>query len=1082
MLHPRTHVCSQCQKLLRHQRQIVSLSDSHLSSAAVVQRGIAPVKKSKICSPNGDFNSTGRLSQRPQRRFYRTTSINYYPSQPTVTSSEPGRGAPIASLDSLAIRNVPIREHLRQWQEQFGRPNEEDLAAFEKHPAREYVPNDNFAKLPGPEGRDNAEEDLEDDYNYGEDPELNTVTIFLTPGDVGELIMKSHEPTLAAFVQQIDRTAQFILPNGKWCHADLSSVQFAIPNCIDRKLIQPLIPYLPTKVNTNESDLHIPRELTRDVTSILQKMTNETEEIYRENSAILDNAHVILASENKARMMTLKQIAIVLLGQGDLKWTPSPSVLLAVRKALLHNRFNFQTDGRSSRATNVMTIRPKKEVDLIERVQAWMREYAEYRALSTSQNEWLEEPVRPSRGAENVVKFIEKARRIIMTSRKIRGYTEGGQLSSKPRSDSADKEPGIRLEYGEKFTESDQLLIKFLKAWVLSNQFKGVNSLWSQCTTLIGATGCYEEYDSLRSTGMLFLQEIGVILPWENRTLYDGRLMLPLTESYGTVEDMQRKAEALRSNPGFHDSMEDLRHDWGETNVYCIDDAEAKEIDDGLSITKVADRENEYWVHVHVANPTAFFDKTSPLASLAAHMTESFYFPERTFPMLPKWVTQDHFSLESNRPVLTFSIRLDTSGSILETKIQNGIIHKIVSLTPDELTHVLGFNRETKRTRIVVGGELPQAAQKPSHLRRSLSPSQTEELQDLCTIAFARRRAREEAGGLSLTGHSPTARVFEREGQSQSGLAWRPPSDQKARFVHGDPIIEYTAVPRETTFETGMDETKMVSEMMMLACEAAGRWLAERDIPAIFRGTIQPPGNDEMMSIAQFQKEILKPYMAEHGQMPYSLGSQFHGLLGRAIAHTKPVPHLIMGVNHYVKVTSPLRRFGDMISHWQIEAALRREAETGEKFGPKDLKTNVLPFSERQMQESVTTLVPRESLISKNKIGSVQFWTAQAILRAFMNKEAELPETWKVVVKGELAGRNSEVQAHVVDLDFNVFLKKEPGIEYEPGDEWEAKIKAVLPFSRNVVVEGVRLIQRNTFWKPKDGSEGRKGELESGGV
>jgi hypothetical protein len=60
------------------------------------------------------------------------------------------------------------------------------------------------------------------------------------------------------------------------------------------------------------------------------------------------------------------------------------------------------------------------------------------------------------------------------------------------------------------------------------------------CTNLILATGCYgrgtlhntglsdaESSEIRRATGMLFLQEIGVITPFENRSLYDEQLMLP---------------------------------------------------------------------------------------------------------------------------------------------------------------------------------------------------------------------------------------------------------------------------------------------------------------------------------------------------------------------------------------------------------------------------------------------------------------------------------------------------------------------------------------------------------------------------
>ncbi|KAK2076306.1 hypothetical protein QBZ16_000830 [Prototheca wickerhamii] len=38
-----------------------------------------------------------------------------------------------------------------------------------------------------------------------------------------------------------------------------------------------------------------------------------------------------------------------------------------------------------------------------------------------------------------------------------------------------------------------------------------------------------------------------------------------------------------------------------------------------------------------------------------------------------------------------------------------------------------------------------------------------------------------------------------------------------------------------------------------------------------------------------------------------------------------PVPHAGLGLPGYVQVTSPIRRYGDLLAHWQLKAALRGE-------------------------------------------------------------------------------------------------------------------------------------------------------------
>jgi hypothetical protein len=914
-----------------------------------------------------------------------------------------------------------------------------------------------------------TEEWQDDEQEEGE--ELITIGLFLKPGDVVELSQQNREPVLAVFVQQLDSDSQFFSVNGRWCYSTIAKVAFAITGCIDPALLKPLLPFLPTdsgKANP-KGEVHVPPEIGIPVQRILEGMTEEAEQIYRANAPALDTAYAVLADPKRTRMMTLAQIAKTLLAQYDPSWIPSPAALLAVRKSLHHNEFRFRSDIRSHRLTNVFAIRPKNDVQVVETVHEWIREHREYLAMSARDTN--DKMPRRSEGVTHIIDFLEKARRLIAIARKDREPNIGTLGPSRSGQSKAEDSSKDYFVWGEPFTNTDKQIINFLQAWVLTGQFTGMGGLHSACSNLIMATGCYtkgtlfntgmteaEASEIKRHTGMLFLQEIGVITPYENRALYDEQLMLPTVRLSRNLELLNTKAERVRQKPDFRDSMSDLRHDWGSTTVYCIDDAGAQEIDDGVSIERVNGGTSEFWIHVHVANPTAFFDKTHALSGLAAHMTETVYTPERSFPMLPPWTAQGHFSLDRDRPVLTFSSRIDKQGNVLETKIQPGIVRKVVSITPSDVSTLLGHQVTPEIRRFVVGGEMPVHEQ--TYRTPTVSAEQLQDLKDMYTAAQGLWEMRRKAGGVRINRIGNHVRVFEKPGQA--GMTWNPPSTDRSRLVQRDPIIEVTNHIPKSVVHFGISPANIVEEMMILACSTAASWCTERKIPVMYRGTIEPPSSDALSS-EDLKNRFVLPHLEKHGEVPHGLAKRYITSMGRAIAHFAPLPHKFIGVPGYVKVTSPLRRFSDMIAHWQIEGAIRYEARSGKKYNAAEITNGmrgILPFSQRQMQESIITLSPRERIIASTKGNSSRYWSTLALLRAFHYNEAPLPDVFRFWVRNPPTevGIHSNAQGLLPDYGYPACFADKT--EAQLGDEWEVRLERVDIFLRQIYVKPIRLLRR----------------------
>ena len=117
---------------------------------------------------------------------------------------------------------------------------------------------------------------------------------------------------------------------------------------------------------------------------------------------------------------------------------------------------------------------------------------------------------------------------------------------------------------------------------------------------------------------------------------------------------------------------------------------------------------------------------------------------------------------------------------------------------------------------------------------------------------------------------------------------------------------------------------QLVAEMMILAGQIAGKYGTEHSLPLPYRGQPQPelPSEEELLKLPAGPAR----FCALRSCMPRSEMSM------------SPIRHASLGLESYVQVTSPIRRYTDLLSHFQIKAHLRGEE---------------LPFSREELQEIV---------------------------------------------------------------------------------------------------------------------------------
>ncbi|KAI9708289.1 MAG: hypothetical protein M1812_008047 [Candelaria pacifica] len=1062
------------------QRAFASLaagSSAKLATLRVFQRATAHHRSLYRTSSTSHWVTVHQAKTEPRGHGRRLFSFRTSCREPAealhiAQSSNP---KPPNSIPNNTHRKSNIMGRLRSWQEQH-----------------RYDPVEMFAELPD-SGQPGEVQNLltrpsvgdhlmetdgtysDDDFNsmkaasHGRLVDFEPNGPFLRPGDLSELGGGggTREPILAIHIRDFETQSQFYTMQGKWIHRLPRTIRFSVPGFLDRTSVDELLPYLPPNEVSEELadkmqnfDSSVPREVGSSIVRKMLDFWNASDVAYRKHATQLDNVHDLVALETESRFVVLSEVAARVFGTpSNGRLHPYPT-LYAVHRALIQKDFEFLADTKAHRLTSVFEVLPKSDVRLINKVGDWIRDYQEL-IVASADSSTAPSASSKSPKAYPIIDFVNKARRLITESRRTRtARASDGVGPSLVKLDPQATEAHSLFQAvpSELFSEADKSIIRFLEAWACSRIFNThsvVNSLGSM---VLRAIGSYNDRELQRNTCFLCLQEIGVLAPWENPVVFERELALPGHAVSTHLNDLHRKTiepETRLALRALKDTMQDFRHDWGNLEVFCIDGEDAKEIDDGLSVERVAGRPSQNWLHVHIANPSAFIDPDHFISSYASHLAQTIYLPERTYPMLPKAWTQARLSLAPNRPVLTFSARMNGEGEILETKVTSGIIRKVTYITPSTARqHLRAQLVPDPITVITVGGQMPKRHTRD--IQSTLSRAQIEQLQILQAIGDARDKVRRRKGSLIFNISSPDVSVY----GGPYGMPVRLPTRGRSHFYEGDPIIQIRTKPLNL-MTAYTDTDAFVASLMILAGEVAAQWCQERNLPVIYRYTLPPPDLQDPLT---FVRDHIWPSQDQYGTTPLSIGLRYLKLAGRSRASTVPMPHQTLGVERYTKATSPLRRYGDLVVHWQIEAALRQEARTGATEVGKHEKA-YLPFSKDMIDSLIPGIELRERRARTAEGTSKRHWVAQLLFRAFYFKEAILPDTYEMFIMFKV---NHSAGQHVAEG-----MLKEPAIKVEMsssvltetlgveiGDWWEVKLLRIETYSRRLVFEPVRLISK----------------------
>ncbi|KAL9124916.1 MAG: hypothetical protein Q9217_005809 [Psora testacea] len=923
------------------------------------------------------------------------------------------------------------------------------------------------------------EDDIGDDNSPRVDEEEGTLSVIQAPmwlkqGDLVEH-WASGEPILTIFIKNVETgNALYYTERGSWLFRKSQHSLFSLSSFADPKDLGDILPFAPSEepmeINVDKlqpMSMHAPRGIGVKTLGMMRRFHKASDELYRKYADRLNRGYEILAPESQLagrKIISLQDATMRILQKRSIS-DLTPTMLWTTHRTLCKMQ-NIVTDWRTHRINPEFEFFPKQDLEDINRVKDYIREFQE---IAIEQRSVSHDRSLPSGKADirsnPIASFVEKARTAIFASRRTRLVSPTGYVGpSSTRVEPSESNKAIwKVTPIDTLSVTDKMIVQYMDAWVASRYLNTSTNYSALGPMILRAVGLYENHDLDQSTGFTFLQELGVISPWQNRSVYLTYSGLPGHSPSHPITVSRTKAQQQLNDIRMTDNMVGFRKDWGDLPVYCIDDAETMERDDGVSLENI---DGENCIHIHVANPSAFIAPDSAFACYAAKLSESVYLPELKYPMLEPKLSKEYFSLGPDRPCITFSAKVDSEGEVADYAISHGFVHNVHYITPQALERELGLSDGVEKQSTIllnVGGIMPDLAEDAKKHSpcsdRPLTSADIETLHKLRAIGKATQRRREQNGALTFERRATvedtiSPRVFFGRGVSDTSM---PLSSMIQRF-DGDPVISLVLKT-----EGVRSVFAMVAQLMILAGEICANWCRERHLPIPYRGVQINP--QPSFSRLDFKRNVIDPQLEKQGFVNEVDLVKYLKELGSSDCSASPLEHIPLGLPAYAKATSPLRRYCDILAHWQIEAAIRHDK--GTKTHPKtNTDVSCLPFSQEQVGTACKKIIAREGQISNVRHRAVAHWCNQALFRAFYFKEAPLPETFtvKVLFKGNgitLSTGYLLGWANVVQLeDQSPSAICQGG--HQVGDIWEARIRKIVLYTSSVLMEPLTLRSRNT--------------------
>ncbi len=375
------------------------------------------------------------------------------------------------------------------------------------------------------------------------------------------------------------------------------------------------------------------------------------------------------------------------------------------------------------------------------------------------------------------------------------------------------------------------------------------------------------------------------------------------------------------------------RRDYTQEYVFTIDGADAKDLDDAISLVK---KGKNYLLTVHIADVSFYVREDSSINEEAFARATSIYLVDRVVPMLPKVLSNGICSLNPEEERLTLSIEMliDSQGNILKSDIYEGLIKSMRRFTYKEVTSLL----EDKKPILDIDEKLIPI------------------LLDMQNLAQILKRKRLNEGSIDFD--IPETKII---------------CDKKSRPIQVIPVER-------------MISHQMIEDFMLTANKAVALFLEKNKI-GIFR-VHEDPNQDRLENFIATANQIgykivglkdskqIQAFLEEtsgHADS-YLLNTLLLRSMQQAYYHHENYGHFGLGFTHYTHFTSPIRRYPDLLIHRLIKKIKKFQKDSKQVLNEKFLQKAAEHCSkqERVAIDMERAIVKRKAIhYLKDKLGVI---------------------------------------------------------------------------------------------------------------
>ncbi|HEY8552196.1 MAG TPA: ribonuclease R [Thermaerobacter sp.] len=338
------------------------------------------------------------------------------------------------------------------------------------------------------------------------------------------------------------------------------------------------------------------------------------------------------------------------------------------------------------------------------------------------------------------------------------------------------------------------------------------------------------------------------------------------------------------------------RRDLRDWLVVTIDGADAKDLDDAVSLQRLPEGGEAVWrLGVHIADVSHYVPEGSPLDLEARRRATSVYLVDRVVPMLPPRLSNGICSLNPRVDRLTVSVVMDfdARGRRVAYEIFPSVIRSRHRLTYEGVQRMLEGDPEDPEVRAL----------------REQHADVLPMLEDMAQLAARLTARRERRGSIDFD------------------------------IAEVKVVLDEQGMPRELLRRERTVATRIIEEFMIAANETVAEHCHWRQVPFIYR-VHEEPDPDQVEELAAFLTILgypLPPRRKLHPRLFQRVLKQVEGrpeeylvnavvlrTMKRARYATEALGHFGLAARFYCHFTSPIRRYPDLVVHRIVKELVTR--------------------------------------------------------------------------------------------------------------------------------------------------------------